>query len=50
MCSCMTNKKEKNKLVDSKKDEWISLFDGKQLRVGTTNGGELGHEGVKTVY
>ena len=30
VCSCMgQTKKEKNKLVDSRKGEWISLFDGK---------------------
>ena len=34
LCSCSgQTKKEEKKSVDSKKDEWISLFDGK-----TTNG------------
>ncbi len=44
--SCMgQTKKEKNKLVDSKKDEWISLFDGKTTEGWHYyNGGELGRE------
>ena len=46
VCSCMgQTKKEKNKLGDSKKDEWISLFDGKTTEGWHYyNGGELGHE------
>ena len=37
ICSCSgQTKKEENKLVDSKKDEWISLFDGKTTKDGIT--------------
>ena len=31
-----TNKKRRKKSVDSKKDEWISLFDGKTTKDGIT--------------
>ena len=46
ICSCMgQTKKEENKLVDSKKDEWISLFDGKTTEGWHYyNGGKLGGE------
>ena len=43
VCSCMgQTKKEKNKLVDSRKGEWISLFDGKTTEGWHYyNGGEI---------
>ena len=44
ICSCSgQSKKEENKLVDSKKDEWISLFDGKTTKGWHYyNGGKIG--------
>ena len=43
-CSGQTKKEEK-KSVDSKKDDWISLFDGKTTEGWHYyNGGEIGDE------
>ena len=46
VCSCSgQTKKEEKKSVDSKKGEWISLFDGKSTKGWHYyNGGKLGDE------
>ena len=46
LCSCSgQTKKEEKKSVDSKKDEWISLFDGKTTNGWHYyNGGKIGDE------